>query len=362
MTTGSCLNLAHGTNWALYHADNILAMPGIPDNSVHLSVSSWPFGDQYAYTDSAHDFGNVSSNEEFFEQMRYLLPELLRVTIPGRWAMVHCKDRIVYGTKNDGYRYIDPFSDDAVRAMRAAGWLYYGRITVATDPVRENAQTNNLGYLELMKDSSRLGVGMPEYLLIFRKPHTKTPKGGTQSDEPVTACRVEEGYSLPRWQIDANSLWRSSGNRLLLPWEREGYDYRAHVRHLEGMDERRELGRANGEPVPVDHPAVWWDIQRTNVLNIKGAKENPEEKHICPLQLDLVERCIERASNKGDVVLDYFAGIGSVPERAIRLGRKGVGIELKKSYFETAVRYLSEAELQLAQPTLFDWLELQEAA
>lgn len=348
--TGQCFDSRIGDSFALYHGDSVLALPGLPDASVGLSVSSWPFSDQYAYSPSLADFGNCDGDDEFFAQCDFLLPELLRVTIPGRMAIVHCKDRIIYGSRNDGWRHIEPFSDKVTSAMRKHGWLFYGRITVATDPVRENNQTNNLPYSELQKDASRFGVGMPEYLLLFRRPHTKTAEGGQWSDARVALN--PDRYSLPRWQLDANSLWRSDGRRQLLPWEQDGYSYEQHVAYLEDLDRRNALGRAHGQTLPTDNPWVWWDISRIDVLNGRLAKENEDEKHICPLQLDLIERCITRWSNPGDVVLDYFAGIGSVPWQALKFGRRGVGIELKKSYFAVAARYLFDLELQLAQPRL----------
>ena len=168
-------------------------------------------------------------------------------------------------------------------------------------------------------------------------------------DDRVTLSPA--AYTLPRWQLDANSLWRSSGERQRLPWEQDGYSYAAHVAYLEDLDQKIQLGRAHGRPVPTDNPWVWWDISRIKVLNGRVAKEAEDEKHIRPLQLDLIERCITRWSNAGDVVLDYFAGIGSVPYVALQLGRRGVGVELKRSYFEVARRFLDDLELQQAQPT-----------
>lgn len=351
---GTCFDSTIGARYALYHGDSVLALPGLPDAAIGLSVSSWPFSDQYAYSPSINDFGNCDDDDDFFAQMDYLLPELLRVTIPGRFAIVHCKDRIIYGSRNNGVRHIEPFSDKVTTAMRKHGWLFYGRITVATDPVRENNQTNNLPYSELQKDASRYGVGMPEYLLLFRRPFTMTAEGGQWSDDRVTLSPA--AYTLPRWQLDANSLWRSSGERQRLPWEQDGYSYAAHVAYLEDLDQKIQLGRAHGQPVPTDNPWVWWDISRIKVLNGRVAKEAEDEKHICPLQLDLIERCITRWSNAGDVVLDYFAGIGSVPYVALQLGRRGVGVELKRSYFEVARRFLDDLELQQAQPTFLDMI------
>ncbi|MBK9944378.1 MAG: hypothetical protein IPP13_22490 [Kouleothrix sp.] len=365
--TATCFNLDLGHRYALYHGDCVQVLPGLPDSSIGLSVSSWPFSDQYAYSDSIADFGNCDGDAEFFQQMDYLIPELMRVTIPGRFACVHAKDRIVYGTKNNGFRKLSRFSDKCADAMERHGWLFFGRITIATDPVRENAQTNNLpfgqrhpdgSYTGLQEDASRYGAGLPEYLLLFRKPHTQRATGGQRSDVPIDSLRPEYGYQIPRWQIDANSLWRSNG-RAQLPYEAKGYDYHAHVAYLQMLDERKQLGRANGEPIPTDHPAVWWDIQRTRTLNSNLVrKEQDDEKHICPLQLDIVERAVARFSNPDDVVLDYFAGLGTVPAIALDMGRRGVGIELKQSYYEVASRYLREREIAQGQLTLFEEVEL----
>ena len=353
--TGTCFDSAIGERYALYHGDCVLALPGFPDSSIGLSVTSIPFSDQYAYSPSVHDFGNCDSNDDFFAQMDYLIPELMRVTIPGRFAVVHVKDRIIYGSRNSGYRKIQRFSDDTADCYEKHGWLFYGRITIATDPVRENAQTSNLPYTELKKDASRFGVGMPEYLLLFRKPHTPTAEGGQWSDERIDSI-TDENYGLPRWQLDANSCWRSDG-RTLLPYETNGYSYKDHVAYLEDLDRRMLLGRAHGQQIPVDSPWFWWGISRIAVLNGRVAKESEDEKHIAPLQLDLIERVITRWSNPDDVVLDYFSGIGSVPFQALKLGRRGVGVELKASYYRLACKFLAELELQQAQPNFLDLVE-----
>lgn len=360
MTTGTCFESAIGDRYALYHGDSVLALPGLPDNSVGLSVTSIPFSDQYAYSPSINDFGNCDSNDDFFAQMAYLIPQVLRVTIPGRFAIVHVKDRIIYGSRNGGHRKIQRFSDDTADCYEAHGFDFYGRITVATDPVRENAQTSNLPYSGLKEDASRYGVGMSEYLLLFRKPHTITPEGGQWSDARIDSIN-DDTYGLPRWQLDANSFWRSDGKRQLLPWEQDGYDYRAHIAYLEDLDQKMLLGRAHGQQLPVDSPWVWWDISRIAVLNGRVAKESEDEKHIAPLQLDLIERCITRWSNPDDVVLDYFSGIGSVAFQALKLGRRGIGVELKRSYFELSCRFLAQLELELAQPQMFDMAELETA-
>lgn len=355
--TGQCFDSTFGANFALYHGDNVLAMPGLPDNSVGLSVTSIPFSDQYAYSPSLHDFGNCDGDDGFFAQMDYLIPEILRVTIPGRMACVHVKDRIIYGSRNNGHRKVARFSDKTADAYEKHGWDFFARITVATDPVRENAQTNNLPYTELKKDASKFGCGMPEYVLLFRKPHTETAEGGQWSDEPVDSLN-DDNYGLARWQLDANSFWRSSG-RTLQPYEADGYDYHAHVAYLEDLDRRMLLGRAHGQPVPTDNPFVWWNIERIRVLNGQLARENEDEKHIAPLQLDLIERCITRWSNPGDIVLDYFSGIGSVPYQAVKQGRRGVGLELKRSYYLQSAKFLQKLELSQQQRSFFEQEETE---
>lgn len=349
----------HGQTYRMINGDSCEELKHLPDNSIGLSVSSWPFSDQYMYSASLRDLGNNDGDEDFFNQMGFILPELYRITIPGRIAVVHAKDRIVYGSKAaGGVMYIEPFSDKCIQAMRAAGFLFFGRITITTDVVRENKQTNRLTNKEMRKDASKMGVGMPEYGLIFRKP--PRPENGTSSDERVTPS--EDDYSLARWQVDANSYWRSSGGRLLYPWELDGYDYPAHIAHLEHLDAQGLLSRANmTEPIPSDNGWVWSDIQRTDVLNGKFKGAAQDEKHICPLQLDFIERCIVRWSNPGDTVLDYFMGIGSVGVEAVKLGRHAVGVELKPEYYQWACRYLQEAEILAKQPTLFEMGGLQPA-
>jgi hypothetical protein len=301
------------------------------------------------YSANIADMGNCAGDAEFFVGMGYAIPEMLRITIPGRLCIVHAKDRTVYGTRNDGYAYKEPFSDNCVRAMMQGGWLYQGRITIATDPVRENNQTHSLGHGELLKDASKFGVGSPEYLLLFRKPHTQTAKGGTKSDAPVL---LGPDYSLARWQIDANAVWKTYRPRRPEPWNDPRYDYIAHVAAMDERDRRGELSRANGEPIQTDDPAVWWDIRRARCLNNALAKDNGDEKHICPLPEDIVRRVIDRWSMRGDIVFDPFAGIGSVPVFALEAGRIGWGVELKRSYFDVGCQFLTAASARATQATL----------
>lgn len=341
-----------GEGWQVMQGDAVNWLRRMESNSIHLGVSSWPFSDQYMYSASLADFGNCANDDHFFEQMDYLLPELFRVTIPGRLQMVHAKDRIVYGTKNNGYFEIEPFSDRCVAAMRKHGFLFVGRITIATDPVRENNQTNRLGYGRLLKDASTVHLGMPEYGLLFRKPHTQTAQGGMWSDERVVLDEAE--YSLARHQLDSNSTWRTSGERLRYPYEVDGYDYDKHLAYLEQLDRQGKLGRANGQPLPTDAANVWWDINRADVLNAKLARHSNDERHICPLQLDFTERSIQRWSRPGERVLDYFGGIGSVAYKAVLARRVGIILELKPEYAVWAVKHCREAEASMGQLTLAD--------
>jgi DNA modification methylase len=358
LTSTNCITQAHGDSWSLYHGDSVKIAKGIPDNSVGLQLSSWPFSNQYGYSDQLGDMGSTKSEAHFFEQMDYLIPDLLRTLIPGRLSVVHCKDRIIYGSKSEhGVFHLDRFSDHVADAMEKHGFLFFGRVTISTDVVAENKATHRLTQKEMRKDASKMGVGLPEYLMIFRK----KPTEGTHSDEPVLVGE-EDYYSVSQWQLDANSLWRSSGNRHLFPWETNGvYDYHKHIEHLKAhIHPRRGSGASMLEPIPVnDNRWIWAnnvEYWRMNVLNGRAGATGVEksQSHICPLQLDVIQRCITRWSNPGDVVYDYFSGIGSVPVVAIELGRFGLGSELKREYFEIGAGYCAAKENELKVPTLFD--------
>ncbi len=349
---------------ALYHADCIEGVRGLPDDSIDLTITSIPFSDQYTYSNSDHDLGNNvwdNGHDEFFTHFDWLVPELLRVTVPGRLCVIHCKDRLIYRTAAAKYDSdgagIYPFSDDVTAAMRKHRWVLHTRITVATDPVREMQATNRHGLLHkyIKADASISAGGIPEYLLVFRK-WQGLPDDRMYSAKPVTH---NGDYSLRRWQLEANAVWQSDGLSLA------PYDHEARVAALEAgydlVDGKRvpyRGGKHKGPQMP-NMPCVWGDINRMDTLNYLVAKESQDEKHICPLQLDLIERCIRLWSNPGDVVFDPFMGIGSVPVKAVGMGRKAVGFELKDSYFKWACKYVDEAENARSSPTLFD---VQEAA
>jgi hypothetical protein len=288
--------------------------------------------------------------------MDYLIPELLRVLKPGRLAAIHVKDRILYGHQTkSGFMEVSPFSDECVMAFRKHGWLYEGRRTIVTDVVRENSSTYRLGWTEMTKDASKMGSGLPEYLLLFRKPPTTSENA--RADEPVTHNKVE--YSRARWQVDAHSFWRSNGNTPLLP--EELYDYQAHVAELEKMEKAGSLPASFFEKPPVSHSdQVWDDVIYMRTLN-SNQSQHRREMHICPLPFDIVERTIKLYSNEGDLVLDPFSGLFTVPYLAIKYGRLAYGIELNAEYYQAGVRYCQDMEQQVMMPTLFDYLETVKA-
>lgn len=361
-----------GKLWKAINNDNILECQKMDNNSVDLVVTSIPFSNHYEYTPTYNDFGHNTNNDTFFEQMDYLTPELIRILKPGRLACIHVKDRVLFGNATgDGMPTIDPFSEMTVFHYMKHGFRYMGRITVDTDVVRENNQTYRLGYSEMCKDGSKMGIGCPEYVLLFRKLPTDTSRA--YADCPVVKSKSE--YSLARWQIDAHASWKSSGDRLLESVELTGakidrirkqfreksrtliYDYKAHIEIAERLDKLGKLPKTFMAIDPVSKKDwIWDDVVRMRTLNSRQTQKK-KQNHICPLQLDIVERLIERYSNKGDLVFDPFGGIQTVPYCAIKLGRKGLSTELNYDYWKDGVSYLQEAEMNATSPTLFDLID-----
>ena len=359
--------------------DCVAELPNLADNSVGLIHTSIPFGNHYEYSVQYEDFGHNPTDGDFWNQMDFLIPELLRVLKPGRVAAIHVKDRILYGHQtHSGFMEVSPFSDECVMAFKRHGFLYEGRRTIVTDVVRENASTYRLGWSEMTKDASKMGSGLPEYLLLFRKPPSS--KDTARADEPVT--KSKEDYTRGRWQVDAHSLWRSNANRLLTPaeiaellpdvasryWRHEQghavYDYERHVQICELMDSRGYLpsGFMLLPPVVTNDDemfAVWDDIVYMRTLNSEQSRGR-QENHICPLPLDIVERVIRLYSNENDLVLDPFGGLFTVPYLSIKMGRKAYGVELNSEYFGYGVKYCQEAEREATMPTLFDFISRAE--
>lgn len=325
MAAVNVIRQEHGDGWSIYNADSCDAIKSLPDRSVHCSIYSPPFVGLYIYSASVCDMGN-SDDDEFWKHYDYLVREMLRVTVTGRLSIVHCKDLPLYKGRDGAAGLID-FPGKIIALHERTGWTYHSRVTIWKYPVIERERTNNHGLLHktIVRDSSAVRQGMADYLVVFRK------NGETLlSDEPVArpgGLTQYVGDSDPR----SESFHPS-------PYARTNQDYRDSV----------VIWRRYAEP-------VWWDVQQTNVLNYKDGRANDDDRHICPLQLDVIERCIDLWSNPGDVILTPFLGVGSEVYQAIKQGRKGVGIELKESYFDQAVTNCRTAqkERDLASAGMF---------
>jgi len=352
--------------------DCTLELMDKPDNSVGLYVTSIPFSNHYEYTPTYNDFGHNQDNNKFFEQMDFITPEVLRTLQPGRLLCCHVKDRILFGNATGlGFPTLDPFHMMAAMHYMKHGFQLIGMITVDTDVVRENNQTYRLGYTEMCKDGSKMGVGCPEYVLLLRK--APTDLSNAYADVPVFKNKKE--YSLAKWQIDAHASWKSSGNTLLTQYDIAGmeiaqirhifrnferehvYSCERHVEFAEFLESKDKLPKTFMAIDPVSKKDfIWDDVTRMRTLNTRQSQKN-RQNHICPLQLDIVERLIDRYSNKGDVVGDFFGGISTVPYSAVKMGRKGWSAELNYDYWRDGLGYLEEAECDVTAPTLFDLFE-----
>lgn len=361
-----------GKHYTAVNDDCVEECRRIESNSVGLIHTSIPFGNHYEYSANYNDFGHNENTEKFFEQMDFLTPELLRILEPGRVAAIHVKDRVLFGNATGtGMPTIEPFHAQCIEHYMKHGFQYFGMITVVTDVVRENNQTYRLGWSEQCKDGSKMGVGCPEYILLFRK--LPTDKSNAYADDPVK--KTKEDYTRAQWQIDAHGYWRSSGNRLISKDELKEfsvddlqrvyreysrsnvYSYEEHVKLAEELDKNDKLPATFMVVAPGswNNLDVWDDINRMRTLNTTQSRRR-QQMHVCPLQLDIVERIINRYSNEGDMVLDPFGGLMTVPMTAVKMKRYGYGIELSCDYFRDGVGYLQEAENEIETPTLFDFM------
>nr|WP_295465245.1 DNA methyltransferase [Mesorhizobium sp.] len=405
---------ATGKEWTyrLVYNDTVRETREMAENSVDLIVTSIPFSTQYEYTPAVEDFGHSDDDAHFWAQMDFLIPQLLRVLKPGRRAVIHVKDRIVPGGINGlGFQTVSTFSDDCSAAFRRHGFAFLSRVTIGTDVVRENNQTYRLGWTEQCKDGTRMGHGMPEYLLEFRKPQTDRAKG--YADKPVVKAKPDfvsvidgrpvspgddefdprrirpvpgTGYSRGRWQLDANGAWRSSGNRLLLPdelarlmrldgsaiyrgWKdwalTHVYDRELHVAFMEALDEAGRLPPtfmiAPSHAVREAHPHIRTDVARMRTLNMEQARKG-WQMHLCPLQFDIVEPAISAYTMPGETVFDPFGGIMTVPYCALRLGRRAVATELNPDYFADGCLHVAAAAAGGLAPDLFELLDVEAIA
>ncbi|MET3648056.1 DNA methyltransferase [Phyllobacterium ifriqiyense] len=363
---------AKGEGWLVANNDCVAEAQSMADNSVDLIVTSIPFSNHYEYTPSYNDFGHTDSDAHFFEQMDFLTPELLRILKPGRLYACHTKDRIMFGNVTGmGMPTVNPFHAKTMFHTMSHGFAYMGMITINTDVVRENNQTYRLGWTENCKDGTKMGVGSPEYVLLFRKLPSDTSKA--YADERV--AKDKEDYTRARWQVDAHAFWRSSGDRLLTPDElasmgpdllakaftewtlKNVYDYETHIRIGEALEARGALPSSFMSLAPGAHDEfTWHDVNRMRTLNGDQTKKGLEN-HICPLQFDIVDRLIKRFSNEGDLVFDPFGGLFTVPYRALKLKRRGRASELNPGYFLDGIKYLQAMEREVSTPTMFDIFE-----
>lgn len=282
-----------GKSFVVYNGDSIEVLQGIPQNSIHLSVTSIPFASLYTYSNSERDMGNSRTYDEFATQYMFLGKEWYRVMMPGRNVCIHVMN-IPSIKERDGFIGIKDFRGDVIRWMQSAGFIYHSEVCIWKDPVTAMQRTKALGLLhkQLKKDSCMSRQGIPDYVVVFRKP----------GENPERVEHTNESYPVRKWQSVASPVWEEYAS------------------------------------------PVWWDINQSDTLNGKLAREDGDERHICPLQLPVIERCVELWSNAGDVVLDPFSGIGSTGYQALLMGRKYVGIELKESYYNLSCKNLMQAE------------------
>lgn len=286
------LNQEVNDKFSLYNGDSVEVLKGIPDNSIHYSIFSPPFASLYTYSNSDRDMGNSKTDDEFYEHFTFLVKELYRVTMPGRLLSFHCMN-LPTSKVRDGVIGIKDFRGLLIRIFTDAGWIYHSEVCIWKNPMTAMQRTKALGLLwkQLKKDSAMSRQGIPDFIVTMRKP----------GDNPERVTHTDESFPCNVWQKYASP--------------------------------------------------VWMDINQSDTLQRKSAREDKDEKHICPLQLEVIKRCIELWSNPNDIVLDPFAGIGSTPYVALRMGRRGLGVELKESYYEQAVKNCNEA---LDMPVLHD--------
>lgn len=316
----NCVDQVHEDNYSIYQGDSCEVLRALPSDSIHFGVHSPPFEGLYKFSNFDRDVSN-NDGASFWAHYTFIIQQLYRVTMPGRIHAVHCM-QLPTSKSRDGFIGMRDFRGEVVRAYQDCGWIFHSEVCIWKDPVIAQQRTKSIRLLhkQVLKDSTISGQGLADYMVMFRKPG--------DNDEPVSGPFTD---------------WRGDGS---LDISRETYEKHA--------SETRELGK---EPWPFDKWAsilvwqryaspVWSDIKQTNTLQYRNARDDKDEQHISPLQLDVIERCIDLWSNPGDTVLTPFMGIGSEVYSAVKMGRKGMGIELKPSYFQQAVKNMAECEVE----------------
>ena len=290
--------------YTLINGDTCEVIKGIPDRSIHMSVFSPPFSSLYTYSNSDRDLGNSRTDEEFFTHFEFIVRELYRILMDGRIVAIHCMN-LPTSKERDGYIGIKDFRGDLIRLFQEVGFIYHAETCIWKNPVTAMQRTKALGLLhkQIKKDSCMSRMGIPDYVVFMRKP----------GDNPERVTHTNETFPVDMWQDYASPIW----------------------------DEYNS--------------PVWWDINQSNTLN-RVFSDEESERHICPLQLDVIERCIKMYSNEGNTVFTPFMGIGSEVYQAVKMNRKGVGIELKREYFEQAKSNLAALDDDRNQLTIEDFL------
>lgn len=300
-----------GKNWTLMLGDSCERLTEIGTDTIDLSICSPPFASLFTYSPSVRDLGNSATRTEFLDHYAFIIAEQLRVTKPGRLACIHVQQLTTTMTTH-GYSGMTDFRGEVIRAFMDAGWIFNGEVTVWKDPQAQSIRTRShaLAFQTKNRDSSKTRPALADYLLLFRKPGDNVVpiKNDVSNDEWIE-------WASPIWTDHHDGGWLT----------------------------------ADGNISP-----VWYGIRETDTLNVRAGREDADERHICPLQLGFIERCVRLWSNPGELVLTPFAGIGSELYQSVKLGRRAVGIELKPSYWRTAVDNLTRLESDMAVPSLFD--------
>lgn len=297
-----CLNQYQGKDCYLLNGDTTELIKNFPDDSMHFEIYSPPFSSLYTYSNSDRDLGNSKDDAQFFEHFHFITSELFRILKPGRIMAVHCMN-LPTSKERDGFIGIKDFRGDLIREFQSVGFIYHSEICIWKNPVTAMQRTKALGLLhkQLKKDSCMSRTGIPDYIIIMRKPG--------ENPEPVT--HTNETFPVSDWQEYASPIWE--------------YDF----------------------------SPCWWDINQSDTLNVRMARDSKDERHICPLQLPVIERLLRMYTNEGDTVFTPFLGIGSEVYQSILMKRKGIGIELKTSYYNCAVENCKSAEQKNEELRLF---------
>jgi hypothetical protein len=324
----SVVDEACGQDWRLWNGDCVDVTKGLPDGSIHYTVFSPPFESLYTFSDDPRDMSNCSTSETFWTHFRFLINELYRATMPGRLCSIHCM-QLPTSKLRDGFIGLRDFRGDIIRGFQSAGWIYHSEVCIRKDPVTAMQRTKAVGLLhkQIVKDSALSRMAVADYVVTMRKP----------GDNPEPVAGPFDAYYGSETTPDGPLVTETGSMRTV---NRPGDDWYSVA-----------VWQRYAEP-------VWMDISQSDVLTHKTARDEADERHISPLQLTVIRRCIDLWSNPGDVVYSPFAGIGSELYVAVDMGRKAIGAELKPSYFKQAARNLGELRRSLG--TLFDAVEAAE--